>query len=54
MTVRMDAIERSVSDVAVVEDPDGSPLMLHRRHIGPSVRRDTPLIARQPGLAGRC
>jgi len=38
-TVRMDAIERSVCDVAVVEDPDGSPLMLQRRHGETSVRR---------------
>jgi hypothetical protein len=36
----MDAIETPVCEVAMVEDRDSCPLMLHRRHIGPCVRRD--------------
>jgi predicted enzyme related to lactoylglutathione lyase len=40
MTVRMDAVETPVCDMAIVDDPDDIPLVLHHRHDGTHGRRD--------------
>lgn len=40
MTIRMEPVETTVCDMALVGDPDENPLMLHRRHDGTHGRRD--------------
>lgn len=38
--VHMDAVETGVCTMAMVADPDGNPIMLHRRDDGTAGRRD--------------
>lgn len=40
MTVLMEPVETTVCDMALVGDPDGNPLVFHRRHDGTYGRRD--------------
>lgn len=38
--VRMDFVDTGVCDMAMISDPDGNPIMLHRRHDGTYGRKN--------------
>lgn len=38
--IKMDFVDTGVCDMAMVADPDGNPIMLHRRHDGTSGRKN--------------
>ncbi|RRJ34070.1 VOC family protein [Halocatena pleomorpha] len=40
VTVLMDTVDSGVCDMAMVGDPDGNPIMLHRRHDGTHGRKN--------------